>query len=508
MSELNAFERHNYIVYNNYVTMYCYSRNVRQLHRACHHMETREGNTPLHIAAGENNATELSNLLADSQCNPNARNKEGDTPLHVAVRKNSKAVLSQLLAHQQCNPKTQNKEGDTPLHVAVRENSKASLSQLLAHQQCNPNIFNKEGDTPLHIAVRNNQTAVISKLLGVEQCNPNAKNKEGDTPLHIAVMVGSLQFCETIAANIHCDVNTLNKAHMTPLLSAIKHGKPSVATALLQHRKCDFTICDPDGNTALHLACIVGEIQEEMVKIAQMLLKFSNVDPSSANHAGQTPIELTTKYQLIQAISHFTYCKTKHSVQTYINLFIVGNPETGKSALVKAMCKEAGILWKFLPKVLRRVKNVPPRTAGIIPTIIQSKIFGNIFLYDLAGHIEYYTSHAAVVQTIGNLTPPAFIVVVNMSESKEKISETLRYWWSFINNLVAQASAPPQVILVGSYADKVKARGESVQEKMSQMSTLLKHVPASFHFAGQVALDCRDPASRKFQLFCSLVNNT
>ena len=64
------------------------------------------------------------------------------------------------------------------------------------------------------------------------------------------------------------------------------------------------------------------------------------------------------------------------------------------------------------------------------------------------------------------------------------------------------------MILVGSHADKVKARGGNVQEKMSEMSSLLKRLPTSFCFAGQVALDCRDPASSKLSIFCSLVNRS
>ena len=236
-------------------------------------------------------------------------------------------------------------------------------------------------------------------------------------------------------------------------------------------------------------------------KIAKQLL--TTVDPSPVNRAGRTPIELTTNYELIQAISHFTKCKTKHSVQTYINLFVVGNPDTGKSTLVEAIRYEPNIFWRFVPKFLRIVRNVPPHTAGIIPTTFRSKIFGNTVLYDLAGQIEYYTSHAAVIQTTVISTPPAFIIVVNMSESEEKISETLRYWWSFINNHAARVSAPPQVILVGSHADKVMAGGGNIQE---EMSALLKDLPSSFQFAGQVALDCRDIASSELELFCSLVN--
>ena len=124
-------------------------------------------------------------------------------------------------------------------------------------------------------------------------------------------------------------------------------------------------------------------------------------------------------------------------------MFIGGNPETGKSTLVKAICKEAtSILWKIIPKQVRRVKNVPLHTAGIIPTTFRSKTFGNTILYDLAGQVEYYTSYVAVIRSTVISTPPAFVIVVNLSESEEKISQTLRYWWSFIDNHAARSSAP------------------------------------------------------------------
>ena len=460
-------------------------------------------NTPLHIAAKYGQDDIIVQLLSCKECDPNVLNKKGDTPLHVAVRKNTTPAISQLLSNKQCNPNVLNEKGDTPLHVAVRKNTTPAISQLLSNKQCNPNVQNKDGDTPLHIAVRDNITPVISQLL---QYNQNIQDSVSSTLLHVAARKNTLPAISQLLDNKQCNPNVVSNDHLTPLLIAVQHNNSSLAIALLQHDKCDPTLRDQHGNTPLHLACIGGETQPEMVEVAKQLIM--SVDPSCVNNAGQTPIELTTNYQFIQAISDIVKCKTKQSVQTYVNMFIVGNPETGKSTLVKAICKEANILWKIVPKWMRRVKNVPLRTAGIIPTTFRSKVFGNTILYDLAGHVEYYTSHAAVIQSTVISTPPAFIVVINLSESEEKISQTLRYWWSFIDNHAARSSAPPQVILVGSHADIVKSTGGNVQEKMTGISALLKKLPASFHFAGQVALDCRDPASRKLQHFCSLVNQS
>ena len=478
-------------------------------------VQNMNGDTPLHIAVVKSKVPTISKLLGHQQCNINVQNMVGDTPLHIAVKEGKTALvfhqndlIAQVLSGKGYYPNVQNNEGDTLLHIAVTKNITPLVSQLLTLKECNPNVQNNSGDVPLHIAARDNMTIAISQLLTSKQCNPNVQNKDGDTPLHIAVRKNRMPIISKLLTHKQCNPNVLNSDHLTPLLIAIKHNNSSAATALLHHNKCDPTLRDLHGNTPLHLACIAGETQPEMVKVAKQLLTFVDVDPSCVNNVGQTPIELTTNYQLIQAISYFAKCKTQQSVQTYINMFIVGNPETGKSTLVKAICKEAGILWKIIPKKARRVKNVPLHTAGIIPTTFRSKTFGNTVLYDLAGQVEYYTSHAAVIQSTVISTPPAFIIVVNLSESEEVISQTLRYWWSFIDNHAARSSAPPQVILVGSHADVVKSTGRSVQEKMTNVFSIIKQLSASFHFAGQVALDCRDPASRKLQLFCSLVNQS
>ena len=477
-------------------------------HRQCNiNCQNGMGITPLHIATMYGQDDALVQLLSYKECDLNVQNKEGDTPLHSAVRQNSTSAIYKLLSHRQCNANIKNKAGYTALHTAVRYGEDNTAVQLLSFRECDPNIQNVEGDTPLHTAAREDRSFIITLLLTNKQCNPNVQNADGDTPLHIAVRENRIPIISHFLDDAKCDMNILNSDHLTPLLIAIKQNNSSVAATLLQQKKCNPLLCDLYKNTSLHFACRGAETNQEMVRVAKHLL--TTVDPMCVNNAGQTPIELTTNYQLIQAITHMVQCKTKQSVQTYINMFIVGNPETGKSTLVKAVCKEAtSILWKIVPKMFRRVKDVPLHTAGIIPTTFKSKSFGNVVLHDLAGQVEYYTSHAAVIQSTVISTPPGFIVVFNLSESEEKIVQTLRYWWSFIDNHAARSSAPPQVILVGSRADLVKSTGRSVQEKMTQIANTLKKLSTSFHFAGQVALDCRDPASKKLQHFCSLVNQS
>jgi len=73
-----------------------------------------------------------------------------------------------------------------------------------------------------------------------------------------------------------------------------------------------------------------------------------------------------------------------------------------------------------------------------------------LILYHLAGLIEYYTSHAAVIQITVMSTPPALTIVVNMKTG----------------------CTPLEVILVENHVDKVE-KSRNVEE-IPQMSASLQ----------------------------------
>ena len=479
------------------------------LHRECDvNLQDIEGKTPLHIAT-ECNDPNLSILLVRTSihhknCNPNIPDIKGSAPLHIAAKRGDVELCNLLLSHKECNINLQDGESKTPLYIAIECIVSVLLTQtLLAHKQCNPNIPS-QGNTPLHIAAAKGNSIVIELLSADKRIIPNLQNSEHQTPLHIALSNNNTVIAKVLIHHQQCDINVQDMNGNTPLHLAIQQCNSHIATMLMA-KKCSLTIPNSAGNTPLHIACVHAGRDPDILELARNLLSSTAVDPSCVNNAGQTPVELTMNYQLIQDISHFTECKTKHSVQTYIKLFILGNPS---STLVKAICKEASFWWKLLPELLRRVRNVPAKTAGIIPTTFHSKTFGNTILYDLAGQYEYYSSHAAVIESAVFSSPPAFLVVINLSEDDETMIKQLKYWWSFISNHAARSSAPPHVILVGSHADVLIARGDRVDGKLSQVSSTLATLSSSFHFAGQVALDCRDPVSRGLSYLCSLVNTS
>ena len=493
------------------------------------------GSTPLRIAARTQNLALVHLLVQNQQCNPNLVDKDGNTALHISAKNGYFDITNLLLnsdrhnnsvenaledatSTERCNPYIANKRGETILHIAattentelcrlVLDKLKSDLngeSHLRGQVTRSYHAANKEGETPLHIAVLKDNTEVSGLLLTSQLCDPNAQDKAGNTPLHYAVWLQSKEIVLLFLDSQYCDKNQQDMNGNTSLHLAIEVCNSHIANMLIS-KNCELTVPNSDGNTPLHIACIHASRDAGILKVARSLLSSATVDPSCVNNAGQTPVELTTNYQLIQDISHFTECKTKHSVQTYIKLFLLGNPTTGKSTLVKAICSETSHWWRIVPRFLRRITQVPAKTAGIIPTTFRSKVFGNTVVYDLAGQIEYYSGHAAVIKSAVFSSPPAFLVVINLSESEAERSKQLKYWWSFINNHAAKASSPPHVILVGSHADLV---GSKANEKLSHMYIVSRKLSSSFNFAGQVALDCRDPVSRELEDLCSLVNKS
>ena len=66
--------------------------------------------------------------------------------------------------------------------------------------------------------------------------------------------------------------------------------------------------------------------------------------------------------------------------------------------------------WVHFFDRFKRVSGVKLDTAGVIPLSINSKRLGNITMYDLAGHREYYSSHAAVLEKMNMSDTCAFII--------------------------------------------------------------------------------------------------
>ena len=253
-----------------------------------------------------------------------------------------------------------------------------------------------------------------------------------------------------------------------------------------------------DGYTALHLAC-----KADHFTIVNYLLSVAHCDPNikSENEEMCLPLQLTTNTNIIKSLirhgtktrimyeSHQNPLRTNIPVQPPVKIFIIGNPYVGKSTLTAALKTEnIGILARLFTS--GRVSGVDRNTVGIVPHDIESDTFGQVTLYDFAGHREFYSGHVALLQTAIQSTPPIFIIVVNLCEENDKIINSILYWVSFLENQCASVNCKPHIILVGSHVDALK--GVNPKDKIKMITDSLDaNYFINMNYIGFVTMNCQ-----------------
>lgn len=126
-----------------------------------------------------------------------------------------------------------------------------------------------------------------------------------------------------------------------------------------------------------------------------------------------------------------------------INIFVVGHVGSGKSTLVKSLSAESSLLGRIM-----QVSGVIPNTAGVVPTPFHSQIFGQVNIYDFAGHEEYYASHEKILCQTSH---PIVLLTLDISLPIKTIKEQVSYWLWIVSAASQEIS---HVIVIGSHKDR------------------------------------------------------
>ena len=356
----------------------------------------------------------------------------------------------------------------------------------------------------LHHAARHGWLDVVIELATKYKCDVNCKDGFGNTPVHDAARNDQLEVMKYLINEQHCDPMTRNINHRTPLHYACDDGHLDITHYLISEAHCDPSCKNRYGDTPLHYACSNGHTH-----IVQYLLSTSRVDPLAKNENGTTPVEKASShencYDLLKLFQSFPQCKN-FPVHTYTKLILTGYSGAGKtttSQLILLLAKKAGFFSSG------RVTDVERLTAGIIPLHVESKVkeVGNMVIYDFAGQQEYYSSHAAVLERIMKNSAAIFVCIVDLSQCMEKISESIHYWMSFIENACSSAQGSSHVIIVGSHADLVKSPQE-LKEKSSLVESIAENRAKQLTYGGFVSMDCRESKTKEARHFRSLLSTS
>ena len=224
-----------------------------------------------------------------------------------------------------------------------------------------------------------------------------------------------------------------------------------------------------------------------------------------------TLVDIINRYELLKLFKSFLQCERDFPVHTYTKLVLTGYSGAGKTTISQlifllASKPETGF---FSRRSSGRVTDVECLTAGIIPLHVESKVkeVGNMVIYDFAGQQEYYSSHAAVLERIMRNSAAIFVCIVDLSQCMDKISESIHYWISFIENACSSAQGSSHVIIVGSHADLVKSSRE-LKEKSSLVESIAESRAKQLMYGGFVSMDCRLSKTKEARHFRSLLSTS
>ena len=261
------------------------------------------GVTPLG-AACENNRFEIVKILTQKQdIDVNALSK-GITPLVMAAKRGYNGMVEHLLKHDNIQVNLRDGNGETPLAAACKTGNILVVKLLIQLKDIDVNNSSEEG-SPLILACANNHIHIASLLLmeheNIEGNLLNIPYNDGNTPLHYVIWLNRER--TVLHRDLHSRPNDrFNNYSYYGQHRDHLHNRPndrfnnySYYGQLVFYQSNSHLINsqDNEGNTPLHLACMLKH-EKSSKKIIRALLSYG-ADVNITNNKRETPLHVVQK---------------------------------------------------------------------------------------------------------------------------------------------------------------------------------------------------------------------
>ena len=513
--------------------------------------------TPLHMACGNGHLSVVRMLLLEFGADVNSRDSQNDTPLNKAALGGHTDVVCALMTEFGCSPQVRGFKGRTLLHQACQGGHLELVEKLVSEFKLDPKAVSDTGDAPLHIAALAGQKEVARELITRYKYPVDCRGFLDSTPLHLACGNGHLSVVRMLLLEFGADVHSRDSENNTPLNKAALSGHTDVVCALITEFGCSPQVRGFEGRTLFHQACGGGHSPLIEVLLSEFGLSLLSTDedgntplhhasmfsqPSAVdkllfehdaplfvrNKAGKSPVDVAEGNEVASLLKKYRKEKSSRIQSEYEKLqsivkkkfsgkhaltriFVVGYPQAGTSSLIEALKRE-GLFYSIFARTARLSEaDVPPHTAGIVPSVHTSSQYGRVVFYDFAGDPEYYSSHAAVLESLVSPGCNLFFTVVDLSEEKEVMTQKLGYWLSFISFHSKSSSVGCEVVVIGSHVDVVESLGQDPKDKMHHLELIANKFckqTCYMKLNPGLSLDCCRPTTNRMSNLRNLLKKT
>ena len=258
-------------------------------------------NKPLHIAASENNITEIKKLVS-SGMKVDVRGQTGATPLSIAAGFGHIDAINALL-ELGADVNAPDILGRSPLVYAVVASQNRAVQHLLA-RGAEVNQADIAGVTPVMFAVRYSHISIF-RILTSQGADLTGVNVQGWTLLHSAVIFPIKDLADMIEAILDAVADDWPEiinlatpvAEASPLHWAVYYGRVDAVNVFIR-RGASLTSINEDGELPIHVAARVDQMD--------IFLMLKNSNPNSLNakdDKGRTPIDTAREHNSQKILS-------------------------------------------------------------------------------------------------------------------------------------------------------------------------------------------------------------
>ena len=432
--------------------------------------------------------------------------EEQEVLLHCAYHKRNLFVAGALLTNG-CRVSTLSREEQEELLRCACHEGDLHVAGTLLKNGCSVITLSREEQRNLLCCACCKGNTLVARSLFQARCSTSElthrqlvqvlnplPNQEKEGLLRGACIEGDVLVVEALIA-VGCNVNCVGSTGSTPLMNAACEGHEEVVKKLIL-ADANVAMKDENDGTALHYAAIHNHIQ------CGVLLAEGGASVRTKNKFFQTPLDVA-KINFQKAI------KQTLSFTTRKTLCIIGNAEGGKSTLIASLQAESNSFLGRIFNRFRRVDDQLKRTAGIETVPHSSQKYGEVVFFDFAGQDDYHGPHQMFIESL--LSKPGvsmtLLLVIKVTEPEDAILHHLLRWLTPVA-LMSTTASPPNVIVIGSFLDKVQSKQEATSKLMRCIEATKRNLgELSVRFVGTCFLNCRQPQSEGIDQLCGFLRD-